>query len=59
MTDYRNYLLGRMVHLYGFEDEKVIAFSNLCEKYADSDEWDNVLRVIVESHENFPVIDEE
>lgn len=59
MSDYRNYLLDRMIRLYGFENEKVINFANLCEKYADSKEWDDTLWVIVRSHEDFPVTDEE
>ena len=59
MSEYREYLVDCMIRLYGFEDKKVIAFSNLCEKYPDSDEWDNTLWVIVRSHQDFPVTDEE
>ena len=50
MTDYRKNLIDRMIRLYGFEDEKVVAFANLCERYANSKEWDNVLRTLVITH---------
>lgn len=59
MSDYRKNLVDRMIRLYGFEDEKVVSFANLCEKYTDSAEWDNVLWTLVVSHEQFPVTDEE
>ena len=59
MTDYRKNLIDRMIRLYGFEDEKVIAFVNLCERYANSKEWDNVLQTLVITHEEYPVMDEE
>ena len=59
MTDYRKNLIDRMIRLYGFEDEKVIDFANLCEKHAGSKEWDNVLWTLVITHEKFPVMCEE
>ena len=59
MSDYRKNLIDRMIRLYGFEDEKVIDFANLCEKHTNSKEWDNVLWTLVITHEEFPVIDEE
>lgn len=59
MTDYRKNLIDRMIRLYGFEDEKVIDFANLCEKHVGSKEWDNVLWMLVVTHEEFPVMDEE
>ena len=59
MSEYRQYLVDCMIRLYGFEDEKVVAFSNLCEKYPNNDGWDDALWVIVRSHQDFPVIDEE
>lgn len=59
MSEYRKNLIDRMIRLYGFEDEKVINFSNLCEKHVDSKEWDNVLRTLVITHEEYPVMDEE
>ena len=47
MTDYRKNLIDRMIRLYGFEDEKVIDFANLCERHTNSKEWDNVLWTLV------------
>ena len=59
MSNYRKILLDRVTRLYGFEDEKVVAFANLCEKYVNSKEWDNVLWMLATSHEQFPVTNEE
>lgn len=54
MSDYRKYLVDYVTRLYGFEDEKVVSFANLCEKYPDSDEWDNILWMLANSHEQSP-----
>ena len=59
MSEYRKNLVDRMIHLYGFEHEIVILFANMAEKYTDSKEWDNAMRLIVEAHEANPVIDED
>ena len=59
MTNYRKNLVDRMIRLYGFENEIVILFATMAEKYTDSKEWDNAMRIIVEAHEASPVTDEE
>ena len=59
MSEYRKNLIDRMIRLYGFENEIVILFANMAEKYTDSPDWDNAMRVIVEAHEANPITDEE
>ena len=55
----REALVDRMVKIYGFENPIVIQFCELCEKY-EVNEWnDCCLRVLVESHEQYPQIFEE
>ena len=54
MTNFRTDLLNRMIKVYGFENNIVIWFSTMCEQY-EANEWnDNILRVLVESHEAYP-----
>lgn len=55
----REQLMDRMIRIYGFEHEIVIAFCTMCEDYPQTEAYDNTLRVLVESHEEFPVLDEE
>lgn len=59
MTTYREHLIDRMIHIYGFEDPIVIQFANMCEKYADNAWNDDVLRLLVEAHEKDPVFKED
>jgi len=57
MTDFRNDLLSRMIHLYGFENPIVIQFAEVCESYTTpetSAQWDKILKFLVESHEAHP-----
>ena len=56
---YRESLLDRMIRLYGFEHETVIVFANMVDKYPDSTDWNNAMRLIVEAHEKHPQIEEE
>ena len=57
MNTMRENLIDRMVRIYGFEHPVVIQFTDLCERWKDTKENDKVLRIIVESHEEFPVLD--
>ena len=59
MTAYREHLVNRLIHIYGFEDPIVIQFANMCEKYADNSWNDDVLRLLVEAHEADPVFEED
>lgn len=59
MTTYRENLLDRMIHLYGFENPMVIQFADMCEKYANNAWNDDVLRLLVEAHEADPVFEED
>lgn len=54
MTDFRNELLTRMIHLYGFEHECVLDFARMCEEWVDDIAHDRILEMLVESHEEFP-----
>lgn len=56
MSLYRENLIDRMIQIYGFESPIVIDFCEFCE---DDDFADDVLTIVVESHEQFPVIDED
>lgn len=53
MTTYRENLIDRMISLYGYENPIVIKFAQLCENWAQTEEYDTYLRVIVESHEDY------
>lgn len=51
MTNYRENLLTKMIHLYGFEHEEVIKFANMCDQYENDTEWDKLLGLLVTMHE--------
>lgn len=53
MTTYRENLIDRMISLYGYENPIVIKFAQLCEDWAQTEEHDTYLRVIVENHEDY------
>ena len=57
MNTMRENLIDRMIKIYGFEHPSVIWFADLCERWKDTKENDKVLRIIVESHEEFPVLE--
>ena len=55
MSKFRESLLDRMIHIYGFEHKIVLDFAAICEAWADND-WNNkCLAILVESHEAYPV----
>lgn len=59
MTEFRENLLDRMIALYGMEQNIVIHFAELCERWSDTP-WNNeVLRIMVEAHEASPVFEED
>ena len=57
MNTMRKNLIDRMIKIYGFEHPSVIWFADLCERWKDTKDNDKVLRIIVESHEEFPVLE--
>ena len=57
MNTMRKNLIDRMVRIYGFEHPVVIQFTELCERWKDTKDNDKVLRIIVESHEEFPILE--
>ena len=59
MTAYREHLVNRLIHIYGFEDPIVIQFAEMCERYADNSWNDDILRLLVEAHEADPVFEED
>lgn len=59
MTDFRNNLLTRIIHIYGFEHEVTIDFTRLCEEWQNDIAHDRILEMLVESHEEFPQIEDD
>lgn len=62
MSDFREELLTRMIHLYGFEHPIVIEFARMCEAYTATglaQQWDNCLEMLVEEHERHPYSEED
>lgn len=59
MTEYRGKLLDRMIRIYGFEHPIVVEFAKLCESYPATSAYDRSLTCLVESHEEFPMIEED
>ena len=59
MTAYREHLVNRLIHIYGFENPIVIQFAEMCERYADNSWNDDILRLLVEAHEADPVFEED
>jgi hypothetical protein len=55
----REQLLDRMIRIYGFEHPIVVSFACECEKYKGDANWDHILQVLVESHEEFPQLGED
>ena len=53
----REELMDRMIKIYGFEHEIVIAFCAMCETYPSTGMYDKTLRVLVECHEEDPVVE--
>ena len=57
MTEFRENLLTRMIHIYGFEHEVTIKYANLLEKTAQTKEIDKDLEYIVKVLEAEPFFD--
>lgn len=51
MTEFRENLLTRMIHIHGFEHDITIKFAHLLEKVPQTPIDDRALEIIVESHE--------
>lgn len=54
MTKFREELLTRMIHIYGFEHEITKNFATVCESFPDDYCHDFGLEQIVETHEANP-----
>lgn len=52
----REKLLDRMIRIYGFEHDAVIEFAELIENDTFTDE---MLEIIVKTHEEHPLVEEE
>ena len=57
MNTIRKNLIDRMVRIYGFEHPVVIEFTELCERWEDTKNNDTILRLAVEYHEEYPVLE--
>ena len=55
----RKQLMDRMIKIYGLEHEIVIAFRAMCETYPSTEMYDKTLRILVECHEEYPVVEED
>lgn len=58
MSNYRENLMDRMIRLYNFESEIVIAFCRMCEQWEENEWNDKVLTLLVEAHEADPIYEE-
>lgn len=58
MNEQREQLINRMIKLYGHENEIVIGFASMCERFDATEDNDKLLTVLVEAHEADPVIEE-
>lgn len=59
MTNFRNDLLTRIIHIYGFENPITISFADMCEKYPNNLVSDEMLERLVEMHETHSQIEDE
>lgn len=57
MSEYREQLVDRMIRIYGYENEIVIKFCEICKKDPDNAELDKMCELFVSSHEQFPQIE--
>ena len=58
MTEFREDLMNRMIHIYGLENPIVIQFAQMCE--SDNNSWnDMTLQILVEAHEKEPAFEED
>ena len=58
MTEFREDLMNRMIHIYGLENPIVIQFAQMYE--SDNNSWnDMTLQILVEAHEASPFFDED
>lgn len=55
MNAIRENLLDRMIRIYGFENDIVIKFAGLCERYPANAHNDKMLTILVEAHEMYPI----
>lgn len=53
----REELVDRMSRLYGLENPIAISFARLCEEWAEGEQWDRCLEILVEAHEADPQIE--
>ena len=53
----REQLMDRMIKIYGLEHEIVIAFRAMCETYPKTEAYEKTLRILVECHEEYPVVE--
>ena len=57
MTEFRENLLTRMIHIYGFEHEVTIKYANMLERVPQTKENDKNLKYIVKGLEAYPTLD--
>ena len=57
MSTMRKNLIDRMIKIYGVEHPAVIHFTELCERWEDTEISDTILQLAVETHEEYPNFD--
>lgn len=60
MSEFREELLTRMIHIYGFEHPIVVSFAQMCESYPANEPgtyWDKCLETVVDCHEKNPYME--
>jgi hypothetical protein len=59
MNEIREKLLDRIIRIYGFENEITLDFARFAESLPEGEPYDRVLTCLVESHEEFPQIEDD
>ena len=57
MTTYREHLVDRLTRIYGLESPIVIEFCHYCERWADNEKNDTLLKYYVETNEEYPAFE--
>ena len=59
MTEIKEALYTRIIHIYGFEHPVSLMFAHMCETTDDTEIGVKYLTYFVEAHEAHPILDED
>lgn len=51
MNAKREQMVDRLIRIYGYENSNVIQFCRLCEEKPDTEDWDDMLEIMVGYYE--------